>query len=488
MGIAQQIIKKFMSTLDTTNYMGRVAMNSATQNSSSYGSWQNVINSMITDMRNYRDNSEGFLMDKCGINLNNEDTGAITGYDAGNGVVKTADTIVYESGSAVSPSSSSTTIRGLTINWPTDTNLTQSQKNIIAGLNTWWIPNSLDLIKESYGLSFETSNPSVSVMDVNFVNESDSSALAYTSWTSSRINGTYKATSLSLNINMKYYDNISADDQNGKSDQTEFYLDRTIAHEMTHAVMAATIDNFSFLPSLYFTEGVAELVHGIDDQRTSSIEFLSYNPFIMEQVLHEDSDQGVSSYAGGYMLMRYYAKQAALKLPEGGSVKNNTLTLNNNFFTSVWLDGNNIFSGEDVYKNDYIVTINAKNTTNDTNLAGNAQSNKIIAGSGDTNLWGGWQGDDTLVGGSGNDVFWYTSNGGNDTIESISSNDSVTLFGIGLSDISGINTTSSDVYFTFNDGGSLNVYGGATAKNTFTLTADGVTLKYDSNSGSLVQV
>ena len=483
MGTAQQIIKKFMSTLDSTPYMGRVAMNSATQNSTSYASWQNVINSMITDMRNYRDNSEGFLVDKCGIVLYNEDTGAITGYDAGNGIVKTADTIVPESGASVSPTASSTTIRGLTVNWPTGSNLTQSQKNMIAGLNTWWIPNSLDLINESYGLSFETGNPSVNVMDVNFVEDDESDALAYTSYNVERVNGAYKATSLSLNINMSYYSDISADDYNGSSEDTTFYLDRTIAHEMTHAVMAATVNNFSFLPSLYFVEGVAELTHGIDDQRTSAIEFLSYNPFFMEQVLEENSDQGVYSYAGGYMLMRYFAKQAAMKIPEGASLRGNTLTLNNAFYTSVWLDGENIFSGEEVYKNDYIVNVNAANTTNDTALAGNNQNNKITAGSGDTNLWGGWAGNDTLVGGSGDDVFWYTLGGSNDVIENVSSKDSINLFGVGLSDISGINITNSDMYFTFNDGGSLNVLGGATAQNTFTLGADGTSWRFDNNSG-----
>ena len=38
---------------------------------------------------------------------------------------------------------------------------------------------------------------------------------------------------------MKYYNDLVEGDVNGKSTMTDAYLDRTIAHEMTHAVMAA---------------------------------------------------------------------------------------------------------------------------------------------------------------------------------------------------------------------------------------------------------
>ncbi len=70
----------------------------------------------------------------------------------------------------------------------------------------------------------------------------------------------------------------------------------------------------------YLREGLAELTHGIDDRRTYKIitlaksvnaDFLSTDVFIAE----EPKNQYVEySYAGGYMLLRYFAKQVRTAL------------------------------------------------------------------------------------------------------------------------------------------------------------------------------
>ena len=71
-------------------------------------------------------------------------------------------------------------------------------------------------------------------------------------------------------INKAYYNNFVNTDSNGESPEGEVYLDRTIAHELTHAVMMAKVNNYWDLPQ-FITEGTTELTHGIDDVRGNII-------------------------------------------------------------------------------------------------------------------------------------------------------------------------------------------------------------------------
>lgn len=95
------------------------------------------------------------------------------------------------------------------------------------------------------------------------------------------------------------------------------YLDRTIAHEFTHAVMSANISCFGKLP-LYVKEGTAELTHGIDDERGGVIvDLLTNRRSTLQNVFDTGGSQNGdlfeinAPYAAGYMLMRYLAKQGA---------------------------------------------------------------------------------------------------------------------------------------------------------------------------------
>ena len=75
----------------------------------------------------------------CGINLSNDDTGAITGSDAGGDKVKNAEDIVQESGEAVYPPSNTFTIRGLTVVVPDKSTLTKAEQMSLRG----FIPGGL---------------------------------------------------------------------------------------------------------------------------------------------------------------------------------------------------------------------------------------------------------------------------------------------------------------------------------------------------------
>ncbi len=226
---------------------------------------------------------------------------------------------------AIAPTGTETTINGLTLEWPSE-ELNEKQQVIVKAINTWWVKEGLDLVEESYGLSFTEQGITVSKMNIEFYTDSESSTLAavYNSHYTSGPN-IGEAVSLTMRINMAIFESIDLDDVNGYAGETSGYLDRTIAHELTHAVMAANITGFNQLPDS-IVEGSAELVHGIDDFRTSNIMALalSSNSEALETAL--TNNQSLShtlyedSYAAGYMLLRYFAKQVA------DSVNDNTST------------------------------------------------------------------------------------------------------------------------------------------------------------------
>ena len=167
---------------------------------------------------------------------------------------------------------------------------TDAETAVIRGLHSSWLRTSLDIIKDTYGLSFEEPDTSVRQMTVHMADEGETGTLAYVTHTA---DGNGKANSLELHVNMYYYNNIDKLDPNGSSSiEGAGFLDRTLIHEMTHAVMAANIDYFSELPGWVKEGGSAELVHGVDDTR-------------------DVSDTG-DDYSGGYVKMRYMAYQSSV--------------------------------------------------------------------------------------------------------------------------------------------------------------------------------
>ena len=252
-------------------------------------------------------------LEACGIDLNNEDTGAITGKDARNEVVKTAESIVPEKDYPYggNPTGGTSRIRGLTVKWPASVN-SDVERAILGALDHPWLQNCMDLIDESYALNFWEKGTSVRTMDVILANEGQNGTLAYVS---SSISGGVTI-GLSMTINMDYYSSMDTKDWNGSASGGAGYLDRTVAHEMVHALMSANIKNFSNLPK-YIKEGAAEVVHGIDDFRKSTITALAGNPANLQSVLQNSSGaSGDEAYAAGYMILRYLAKQSADGEPE----------------------------------------------------------------------------------------------------------------------------------------------------------------------------
>jgi flagellin len=171
---------------------------------------------------------------------------------------------------------------------------------VVKGLNSEWIESSLDLIKDTYGISFQDDTATVRDIKLNFVDTPPSGMEKALAWVSFSSPQGGSATELSLNVNTQFYDSLDFNDPNGKSKKTTAYLDRTIAHELTHAVMAANIkgmgDKTGGTP-LFLVEGAAEYTHGIDDQRISALSALNANTI--------DSDAGEDLYAAGYAFLHY---------------------------------------------------------------------------------------------------------------------------------------------------------------------------------------
>lgn len=170
------------------------------------------------------------------------------------------------------------------------------QDTIIKALNSEWLKASFEMIQDAYGINFTDGRASVNEMEVVLKDEGDNNRLAYV--THRAVGGV--TDKLTLTVNMHYYDDMDESDPNGSSPSTgSQYLDRVIAHELTHAVMAANVKDMDNVP-LFIVEGFAEVTHGIDDNRRSTLESLP------------DLSTGMSgegAYAGGYAFLRYMNKQ-----------------------------------------------------------------------------------------------------------------------------------------------------------------------------------
>lgn len=175
-----------------------------------------------------------------------------------------------------------------------------AQQTIVKALNSEWMDSALQLVKDTYGISFDTGSPSVKNIDLQF-KRTGGSDLA--SVTSTSLGGT--TVGLTLNVNLDYYEKLNLTDPNGSTRSAGAgYLDRTLAHEFTHAVMSANIQGFLNMP-LYIVEGAAEYTHGIDDQRIVALSNLTASTITTEFGSGPNGSGGEKPYAVGYAFLHY---------------------------------------------------------------------------------------------------------------------------------------------------------------------------------------
>ena len=461
MATQQEVIKKFMKSLDTTSLYGETALNAAVKSAtnSKFTTIQSVIDQMVSDCKS-ASSADDFLKNYCGIVLDNTDTGAITGSDAGGSKTKTAESVIPESGSLKSFTGNSFTVNGLTftlidgedmnndeeyIDLISYDNLNSNEKYIWQSLYTWWGNQSLNLISDSYGSNFGfSSSSSATIKEIyfGFYSEADGTG-AYTAFGSSDNSKTIS--SLYMNINEYNFSGLDYNnDSNGQSSggyYTNYYFDRCFAHELTHAVMAANINYFSDLPQ-FIKEGMAEVTHGADDVRASDIQRIAGNYYTLQNALDvSDKSTGtVDCYAAGYMFLRYLAKQ--------GMDTTTTTTSASNFT-----------NGNDFYKNTKSnVTLNALGGKDTVDNYG-ASNVKIYGGSGnDSIISEATCNKVTLSGDAGNDYLEFFAAVKNSKIYGGAGKDSIYTGAVNAT-ING--DAGNDYVYVYANGKKNLIYGGA---------------------------
>jgi len=407
MASPQGVMQKFINVLmKDQSLSGREVLDRAINECTNgkFSTMDAALDTFINEVVAYEDSTKKerkkFLADRCGIIMDNEDTGAIIGADASGGAVKTKDSIVDEGGNTYIGSypNASTMIKGITFKWPSSSNLTAKQQNILARMNTIWLQKAMDLVETTYGVTY--ADCGVKTVTVKLETK-DSDALAWASYEYYTNSGV--TTELSLTVNLKYFESVDLSNENGVSSETHMYLDRVLAHELTHTFMQATVPGVAKLPN-YVMEGMAELTHGIDDERESTI----YNVFYQgSDRLHNwlnvegrySGNLPAELYAAGYMFFRYLMKQSANTSGEGSLPNNGYISYKDNgsaMFVANGFQGK-INLNEEPYKGKMIFSIDAHEVTGDLTVEGNYRQNTIYLGMGyNTVRYGAGSGRDVI--------------------------------------------------------------------------------------------
>ncbi len=469
------IIKKFVNTLMTTSKQGTEAADAAFKavGATSYSMLESKFQSAQSGL-SYQD----FLEQVCGVRINNTDTGAITGADAGGSVTNTNESVVPETAKAVNLTNAqykSFTKNGLKVNVTyheldddrVGANFNNSgatylakQKLVTRALYNWWIPESLDLINESLGINFTDGRANIKEINVVFTNG------IYSFDTAIELDFDYDlglASEVTMYINSNLLYNLTANDKNGTLDGNSYigtsnnftnYLDRLVLQAMAEITLKSNVPYVDRLPDS-IGKGLYELVGGYDSASTFHGSF-TY----------------ADSRCIAYARMRYLAKNYSDGVPDGVSYNANktVLTVSTDFTDSTLNIANTV------------KTVNASALKRGVKILGNASANSIVSGSGNDSLNGGagadtlngGKGNDTLTGGAGKDVFVYS--GGKDVITDYASGDKIKISGtiskstfsgkdavftIGIGTLTVKNGKGKSIVFTDAKGKSRAIIGGA---------------------------
>ena len=312
--------------------------------------------------------------------------------------------------------------------------LTDDQKAIIAGLFKWWATETINLNEESYGIGFNSDTTMCKDIGLYFFDGQGNSNTLATVWNWQRTysdgTGDGFTTKLMLNVNMNYYNNFDINNMDGSSKVSGAgLLDRTLAHEMNHAIWGSNINYFSKLPK-FIKEGVAELTHGIDDERTPTIFKIAYDAEELYASL-DISNTGTGTqakgdgYAGGFMFYRYLAKQAALQtlnLPAIGEITAKVNLSGNGIY---YVTGNSTSETAQIANTLPDGAIKLGTVQNGVYTVENSGVHQVITGSANVKIVG-LTANDTYNGTSGADTV-QTAEGSN--LITGAGNDSILLYG-----------------------------------------------------------
>ncbi len=554
---------------------GVTILDQAVKTVSRFSSLQDAVNNFVYDMASVTATAGATqsLYQNCGIVLGanydySVDTGAVTGYNAGNALIKNAQDIVPENAlltQVAYPASTITyhTYTGndgqtfyFTLVYPSsilevrddDTGIINAQgyydtayaQNVylqpnqyyytypdeygyyyvvsyaeaiagiytmMTGIENFWATEGLKLAYDSFGLDFNGKNLHI-VFGINQDSQAATGPTAY----DPQHDTTLPATDIEIEINMPLYAIINAADPNGNTNvydgSYQNYLDRTIAHELVHAVMQANGVFKNGMPE-FFTEGVAELVHGLDDydgDHTDTILSLASNPTYLASSLPFESGTGTNeAYPAGYMFLRYLCHQSLdtqvsigngttpelfgytsgeeiisgaangsqINLADGigfaGISADEDLTVTTSAGQIIVRDARDkILNFADAYGNVFerAYFASGSGTVDGRGLSGieiiyggNFSDNTIYAGDGGSQLWGGIYGNDVLFGGAGADEFIAGTACGADVIYNANAGDTVNLSTTSLTQLVNATINANGIFIQTVDGSSVAVMG-----------------------------
>ena len=379
---------------------------------------------------------------------------------------------------------------------------------LMTGLENFWVTEGFKLAYDSYGLDFNGKNLHI-VFGINGDYQAATGPTAY----DPQHDTTLPATDIEIEINMPMYAIIDAADPNGNTNvrdgSAQNYFDRTIAHELIHAVMQASGTLKDGMPE-FFTEGVAELVHGLDDYDGNYYDVildLASDPTYLANSLPFVEGTGThEAYPAGYMFLRYLCHQSLgtqVSIGNGttpelfgytggeeiisGAATGSQINLDNGIgFAGVSADTadmtvttsagqiivrgvrDKIINFADAYGNIFERTYFASGagTVDGRGLSeaeiiygGNFSDNTIYAGDGGSQLWGGVYGNDVLFGGAGADNFVAGMACGADVIYNANAGDTVDLSTTSLNQLVNATINANGVFIQTTDGSTVSVLG-----------------------------
>ncbi len=399
----------FVETLTTTSNTGETAVDDALKQFGISG-YSALKNTFANAYSSSGLSAQDFLEQVCGVRRNNDDTGAITGSDAGGSTVKTEESIIPEGTIAYTLDEDdydSFTVNGLTVHVTYGgSGYSETERRVVEYLYNWWIPQSLDLINELLGINFTDGRASTNTLNVKFrysdYSVTDPAALSVT-------NDLGRASSATMTIDIYKLRSWDSSDQSGELSSgyllsrhtDETYMDQCVLKQLAELALRANVSYFYDLPE-GIQNGLKYIVGGLDYADYSDYAFASNSYW------GSSGDLGVTT---AYTLMRWFAKNYSDGYP--GDI---IYVHDDNATGNSGADEFIITSSVDA------ATINTGGGADIINGRSGADDLKIVQPSGNTDKITivGAGGNDTLEASDGADVFSYNVGDGNDVIYAFS--------------------------------------------------------------------
>ncbi|MDU0112796.1 flagellinolysin [Psychrosphaera aquimarina] len=167
----------------------------------------------------------------------------------------------------------------------------QFEREMVRGLQSTWLGESEKIIEQYFGITGQGE------LKLDLERDADDGTLA---WVTNATVGGVKRVTLTIDLaEFKDIDSI----HNGLDNYGGTKLDEIVLHEMVHATMVSTMDEFNNLPA-WFKEGAAEVLRGGDDQiagNSGAAVLAAFNA----QGTGTTVTNNLGAYGGGFVAMRY---------------------------------------------------------------------------------------------------------------------------------------------------------------------------------------